>query len=241
MNLSHKMRVTPTHVYFHGGPFSNWFMSDFVAELPEFRAADGDRGNRIVRSGKPYRFSSGEKWMMASKASVFEGPIKGGALEAIMGTEVLFGSSDRNSRNFMRPMDDVKAIKAVGRTVRGLASEKWDDNDIAFWDRASVPIVTVGLIAKFSQHDGLYEVIREMGDRTFVEGSKFDDVWGVKLDWADPRIEDETNWRGRNKLGKVLNVVNQVFDRFDRCDDPWKAYAEFNRTPPAPKATSLTP
>nr|WP_250807567.1 NADAR domain-containing protein [Neorhizobium tomejilense] len=241
MDLTKSMRVTPTHVYFHGGPFSNWYKSDFVAELPVFRPADGDRSDRIVRSGTPYKFSSGEKWMMACKASVMGDIHKGGALETILGSEVLFGETDKKVEGYKAPMHDVRAIKAVGRTVIGRKGGKWDAEDIAFWDRVSVPAVTVGLLSKFSQRDDMYQTIRDMGDRIFVEGSPRDDTWGVKLDWADPRIEDERNWLGRNKLGKVLNVVNAIFDEYGRISDAWKAYAQYHRAPALPKAPGFAP
>lgn len=234
------MRTTPTHVYFWGGPFSQWWLkSKFTAELPVFRPVEEGRDNRLVRSGVPFVFSSCEKYMMASKASVFGDVHKGGTLEKILGTAVLFGETDEKAPGFCVPMHDVKAIKAVGRTVPGLNGGEWDADDVKLWDRASVPAVTIGNISKFSQNDDIHAVMVAMGDRTYVEGSRYDDIWGVKLSWDDPKIEDERNWKGKNKLGKVLDVTSRIVLSLPREIDAWQALARYHR--PAPTVETAAP
>ena len=37
----------------------------------------------------------------------------------------------------------------------------------------------------------------------------FDEIWGVKMDWRNPDIDDECNWQGQNLLGKVLDKVRE--------------------------------
>lgn len=40
-----------------------------------------------------------------------------------------------------------------------------------------------------------------------VEGSPYDKIWGVKIDWKDDKILDEKNYKGLNLLGKALMQV----------------------------------
>jgi predicted NAD-dependent protein-ADP-ribosyltransferase YbiA (DUF1768 family) len=49
----------------------------------------------------------------------------------------------------------------------------------------------------------------DLADKHFVKGSLVDGIWGVKVAWDDPRIDDEKNWDGMNLLGKVLDKVRE--------------------------------
>lgn len=213
MNLSHyKMRLTDTHVYFWGGPFSNWFKSTFSAELPLPISVSG---NVLKRDGNPRVFTSNEKYMMAAKASAFG---DAGSLSAIM------------------KKDDPAEVKKLGRGVLGFSGGQWTEDEIALWDKISTPLVTIGCIAKFSQSLELFEVLSEMGGRRFVEGSPQDKLWGVGLRYDDPRIEDERNWLGPNKLGGVLDDVYDISATFGADTDPWKALSAFRKSQPVSPA-----
>ncbi|MBY3151325.1 NADAR family protein [Rhizobium laguerreae] len=234
-----KMRTTPTHVYFWGGPFSQWFKSSFVAELPVYAPAADDKPRRLLRSGIKLRFSSCEQYMMAAKASVFGDTGKGSVLEKILGTALLFGEADTKAPGFQSGTHDVAKIKALGRQVPGLKGGKWDKEDIAFWDKVSLPVVTIGNLSKYTQSDELYQVLVDMGEREFVEGAPNDDQWGVALAWNDPKIEDPANWLGKNKLGKVHNTVSRIIFDHGRDIDPWKVLAAYNAgSAPAPTASA---
>lgn len=37
-----------------------------------------------------------------------------------------------------------------------------------------------------------------------------DEYWGIKLGEGDPLADDEANWQGENRLGKVLDQVRQM-------------------------------
>jgi ribA/ribD-fused uncharacterized protein len=243
MDLSKfKMRVTDTHVYFWGGPFSQWFKSKFEAELPVFVAAADGKPRRLLRSGIKLQFTSCEQYMMAAKASVFQDTVKGSVLEKILGSTVLFGETDPKASGFQSGTHDVAEIKALGRQVPGLNGEKWDDDDKAFWDTVSTPIVVIGNLSKFTQSSDLYQVMVDMGDLEYVEGSPKDDLWGVGLAWDNPKIENPANWRGRNKLGNVLNTVSRIIFQFGRDIDPWRTLAEFNRgVEQKPSRSALAP
>jgi ribA/ribD-fused uncharacterized protein len=160
-STDYKERRTDTHVYFVGGPFSQWWASDFRASpYPGFPEE---------------RFSSAEQYMMAAKALLFH-----------------------DTRIFAAIMRETnpRKIKELGRAVRNF--------DVDLWAHCAIELVLRGNLAKFSQNDALKQYLLATGDLFMVEGAVYDSVWGVKLAWDDPAIEDEANWQGTNWLGIVL-------------------------------------
>ena len=94
-----------------------------------------------------------------------------------------------------------KEAKALGREVRGFDEKEWEGaREAAMWN---------AVLAKFRQNDKLKEILLsdEFKGKQFVEGSPFDGIWGVKLQWDDPKIGDPENWNGLNLLGKTLDKV----------------------------------
>ena len=93
--------------------------------------------------------------------------------------------------------------KKLGRKVKNFDAEKW--SEVCFEKMYEA------VYAKFSQNSDLKELILsdEFEGKGFVEGSPFDAIWGVKMDWRNPDIDDEGNWQGQNLLGKVLNKVRE--------------------------------
>ena len=93
--------------------------------------------------------------------------------------------------------------KKLGRKVKNFDAEKW--SEVCFEKMYEA------VYAKFSQNSNLKELILsdEFKGKGFVEGSPFDEIWGVKMDWRNPDIDNEENWQGQNLLGKVLNKVRE--------------------------------
>ena len=94
-----------------------------------------------------------------------------------------------------------KEAKSLGRQVRGFNDEDWvKARETAMWN---------AVYAKFSQNEDLRDflLIDEFEGKGFVEGSPIDGIWGVKVHYESPNIDDEGNWNGLNLLGKVLNKV----------------------------------
>ena len=161
---TYKERRTDTHVYFVGGPFSQWWPSEFTAA--------------VWPSMAERTWTSCEQFMMAGKALLFH---------------------DVNTYDKITLVNDPKAIKALGRKVKNF--------DDLIWRLNAREIVYRGNLAKFSQNEQLNDYMRDVDDRSFVEGAIYDPVWGVKLSWNDPAIENPANWRGTNWLGEVLDRV----------------------------------
>lgn len=163
-NRRYKERRTETHVYFVGGPFSQWWKSKF--EKPAFSGTDIQK------------WTSCEQYMMASKALLFD-------------DEIIYRK--------MLTTHDPKELKSLGRLVQNF--------DQSIWESYARDIVYEGNMGKFQQSEELFAYLRDTNGRRFVEGAWYDEVWGVKLAYDDPKIEDEENWRGTNWLGEVLDRV----------------------------------
>lgn len=97
--------------------------------------------------------------------------------------------------------DSPKEAKALGRQVKNFDSKKWD--------MESYDIMVDIIFEKFNQNPSLKEILLSTGNKTIVEASPFDKIWGVGLHWDDNRILNEKNWKGKNLLGKALMEVRQ--------------------------------
>lgn len=104
----------------------------------------------------------------------------------------------------IRETTTPEAAKKLGRKVRGFTDD--------IWDKVKYEIMLAGVYAKFSQNEDLKKFIlsSEFEGKYFVEGSPFDGVWGVKMDYRNPDIDNPENWNGENLLGKVLNEVREM-------------------------------
>jgi len=139
---------------------------------------------KIVIDGVEYR--SSEQCFMARKASYF---------------------GDKETYNEILNANTPEEAKKLGRKVKGY-------NDYE-WANVREEIMYQIVLQKFLQNNDLQMLItrKDMMDKTFVEGSPFDGVWGVKMDYRNDKIDDESNWNGTNLLGKVLCRVRDYLLR----------------------------
>jgi len=119
-----------------------------------------------------------EQFMMAEKARIF-GDVE--AERAILATRV------------------PAKQKAIGRKVRGF--------DEAVWNSVCRGIAYRGNFARFEQNAQLAGALLATGERTIVEASPRDRVWGVGLAKGDPRVLTPSRWLGSNWLGVALMQV----------------------------------
>ncbi|KAG2447869.1 hypothetical protein HYH02_007325 [Chlamydomonas schloesseri] len=120
-------------------------------------------------------FTSAEQFMMAGKAR-------------------LFGDSATHAR--ILDTDDPAAMKALGRQVAGFTP--------AVWDAAAFDLVVRGNFLKFAADPELRAVLLGTGTAQLVESSPEDRIWGIGLDEAAARSTPQSEWPGRNLLGKAL-------------------------------------
>ncbi|PHS06883.1 MAG: swarming motility protein YbiA [Blastopirellula sp.] len=67
------------------------------------------------------------------------------------------------------------------------------------WESAKVNIMREAVMAKFTQHEELRELLISTGDAKLIEHTTNDDYWG-----------DGGDGRGRNMLGQILMQVREV-------------------------------
>lgn len=184
------MRITSDFVFFYGGIFSNWARTAFLgsvafAEL-EILLADvavetPARDAVITRKLIAFKYSHNEQWMMAAKAWLF---------------------GDEKALDAIQKARDPFAQKKLGKTVAPFDEKKWN--------LARLPIVAAGAIAKFGADERMIRELLDTGDRTLVEATVRDRIWGIGLDWSDDRVLDRANWRGLNLLGEALMIARRT-------------------------------
>ena len=137
-----------------------------------------------------------EQYMMAEKARVFG---DADALAAVLATR------------------DPRKQKAIGRKVRGFDAEVWRS--------VCRGVVFAGNLARFGQDPSMRSTLLDTGDKTIVEASPADRIWGIGLGQDDPRALDPAQWRGTNWLGTALMQVRQTLraasdaDRAEHADE----------------------
>lgn len=91
--------------------------------------------------------------------------------------------------------------KKLGRMVQNFDQDEWN--------KVSYDIMLNACLSKYSQNKILFDKITDpaLEGKKFVEASPVDKIWGVGLGEFDPLINDEANWLGENRLGKVLDEV----------------------------------
>lgn len=92
--------------------------------------------------------------------------------------------------------------KRIGRTIQNFDSKVWDEKRYG---------IMVDILKIKFQNPILKEILLRTGNLELVEGSPYDAIWGVKLDWMSDEILDRNNWHGSNLLGKALMEVREYY------------------------------
>lgn len=123
-------------------------------------------------------YKTAEHWMMAEKANLFN--------DEEMYAEIL-------------KSDTPGKAKALGRKVRNFNQSIWVESRFA--------IVKKGNLHKFGQNEKLKDFLLTTGNKTLVEASPFDNIWGIGMAKDNAGVEDPRNWKGPNLLGYALMEV----------------------------------
>lgn len=109
--------------------------------------------------------------------------------------------NDQESFEKMLLCEDGASVKALGRQVKNFDEKAWYD--------VSYSKMLICCRAKFRQNPSLGKRLMGTGDRTLVEASPTDKIWGIGLWEGDDKVLDQRNWDGENRLGKVLMQVRE--------------------------------
>lgn len=139
---------------------------------------------KIIVSGN--EFSSSEQLFMYKKAELFQ--------DKEMMEAILQAKTPREAKHF-------------GRMVKGFTTD--------CWDKHKRYLMSESIFQKFSQNRHLKELLLDsrFDDKHFVEGSPYDRIWGIGIDWRSEEAENESAWKGQNLLGKSLDEVRRVLKR----------------------------
>lgn len=124
------------------------------------------------------RYNCAEQYMMAGKAKLF---------------------NDLRAHGWIMGSTDPHVHQKVGREVQNF--------DLQIWNLNARDIVYKGNLARFTQVADQKELLLSTGEKTLVEASPYDRIWGIGLAATDPRAQDKKTWRGSNWLGEVLTRV----------------------------------
>ena len=98
---------------------------------------------------------------------------------------------------------DPRQQKTLGQAVKGFDRVWWEDNCLQLAFRCNH--------AKFDQNKRLYDMLMNTMPNFLVNVSEFDKVWGVGLDEKTAYKTPESEWPGKNWLGKTLTNLRDHF------------------------------
>jgi ribA/ribD-fused uncharacterized protein len=111
---------------------------------------------------------------------------------------VFFG--DHETAQKIEEAETPREAKVLGRQVRDFDADKWASY-------AGVAMMTV-LCHKFREEMG--RKLLDTGEKTLIEASPHDTIWGVGLDASDENIYNTEKWHGKNELGNCLMAVRSL-------------------------------
>jgi ribA/ribD-fused uncharacterized protein len=125
-------------------------------------------------------FNTAEQYMMYCKAMLFD---------------------NKSIADKILLTDDPRQQKELGRQVMNF--------DVEVWNKNAFEIVYKGNYAKFYQNENLKKFLLDTGDKTLVEASPSDIIWGIGLAETDSDRFDRLKWKGTNWLGESLICVRE--------------------------------
>lgn len=102
---------------------------------------------------------------------------------------------DQEKANEILEAKSPLETKRIAKKIKGFNKHKW--MNVAF------EIMKRVLLAKFTK-EPFRTALLETGNKTLVECSPFDKIWGLGMDAKNPDIYDMSKWKGTNLLGKAL-------------------------------------
>ena len=94
---------------------------------------------------------------------------------------------------------DGKEAKYLGKKI-SVDQNQW-------LDQRAQGVMKLAVKEKFRQNPSLSEVLLQTKGYTLAECNPHDPVWGIGLHLKSPDAEDQTLWRGKNRLGEILMEV----------------------------------
>lgn len=134
--------------------------------------------------GNPMRFATTEQYFMHRKAMMFH---------------------DKETADKILATNNPRKAKELGRQVRNYNDDLWNEK--------RYQIMFTANLYKYNQNKELMDALTsdELRDKTFVEASPYDRIWGIGIGMEDDASDDEKMWKGQNLLGKCLTELRDIF------------------------------
>lgn len=121
--------------------------------------------------------------------------------QAIMYRKAMLFNAPQIAQKILRAKTPMEC-KKLGRSKE----IKFNEN---VWVHERENIYYEVLLDKFSLPQ-LRKEILSTDQKTFIEASPFDKIWGVGMDENHPDVENSDKWKGLNLLGVVLDRVRDT-------------------------------
>ena len=121
------------------------------------------------------QFSSVEQYFMFHKAQHF---------------------GDQSTAQKIMESNDPKEAKELGKKVKNFERNAWRATCETYMYK--------GVKAKFEQNTLLKKHLKDTTGQTLVEANPNDRYWGAGLSLQSRDLWNTTNWKGQNRLGKLL-------------------------------------
>ena len=136
-------------------------------------------------------YPNAEKYMMMEKAKVF-------------------GATDIYEK--MKNENSPKIVKALGRKIKNFSDNIWDEHKMKVVARAS--------FLKFTQNPDLLRQLIADKDKTLVEASPVDKVWGIGIHYDNDDVLTESKWNGQYLRGKCIMIArNEILKKEDTINE----------------------
>lgn len=112
-------------------------------------------------------------------------------------TEHYFQAQKFNDPNYQEKIRKAKTPNIAA--ILGRDRKQKIRND---WDSIKCNIMKKALLAKFTQHEILQELLRNTGKAKLIEHTENDNYWG-----------DGGNGKGRNMLGTILMDIREILNK----------------------------
>lgn len=132
---------------------------------------------------------------------VYLGNVFSNSEQAFMSRKAAYFEDWPSFEKIIKEGKNPREAKKLGRQVKNFNADYWTE-------RCLEEMIDVNM-AKYSQNPGLKKVLLSTGNKTIVEASPVDTIWGIGLHWEDDKVLDEKQWRGQNLLGKALMTVRE--------------------------------
>lgn len=121
--------------------------------------------------------------------------------QLFMYLKAIFFKDSTMATNILKSKTPQEA-KRYGRMIRNF--------DTLLWDSYKDDIMLEAIKAKYGCCISFRKFVEEYKDKTFVEASPYDKIWGIGLSETDPDATDPSKWKGENRLGKCINKFIKV-------------------------------